>query len=104
MIAILVAGIVNTALITDKMTAAQLDHTCLERRRSSVEVCRAFIISGANTMLDPTGSFRKICAPNIGYRQFRDTFSGYVKVHADEAVRPAVIVILEAFEQAYPCH
>jgi hypothetical protein len=98
------AIIVNTSLVSDKVTARQLDTACADSSPKGIETCKAFIVSGANTLLDPKGSFRQICAaPTASYSQFRAVFDGYLKVHPDEADRPAVIVILEAFEQAFPC-
>ena len=96
--------IVNTSLISDKVTAAQLSGACAESSASDVETCKAFIVSGANTLSDAHGSFRQICAsPATGYDQFRDVFIGYAKAHPSEDARAAVIVILEAFEAAFPC-
>jgi hypothetical protein len=103
-IAVLLSMIVNTALVSDKVTTAQLQSACVTANGADPETCKAFIVSGANTLLDPNGSFRKICAArSVTYGQFRGAFLDYVEDNPGEADRPAVIVILEAFEKTFPC-
>jgi len=105
MIGAILAVMVDTALLSDKVTTRQLRGACAATNApANLRLCQAFVVSGANTMLDPHGSFRQICAvPTATFGQFRKTFLSYVERHPEEIERPAVIVILEAFEAAFPC-
>lgn len=90
--------------ISNDLTASQLESACRGRGAAASELCRTYLIGGVNAMTDPNSSFRRICTPaTANLDAFKVTYSDYLQKHPSEATRPAVIVILEALEQAYSC-
>ena len=99
---------IATALLapatSNDLVAARLEVACKDANSSSQEMCSAYLLAGARSLRDAKGSFRRICPPaTAGIAAYQKVFSQYLLKHPDEAQRPAVIVILKAFEQAYSC-
>ena len=104
MIGALLAIIVNTSLINGSVTAGQLLASCAGDAPIDEETCKAFIVSGANTLSAPDTGLRQICPPTTAkFNTFLAAYLSYIERHPDESDRPAVIVTLEAYEGAFPC-
>jgi hypothetical protein len=101
MIGLLLAIIVNTSLISEKVTASQLRDAC---NGKDAELCKAMIVSGANALEDPKSGFKPICPPMPEtFEAFRDAYLSYLAAHPTEANDSAVVVTLEAYEGAFGC-
>ena len=104
MIGLLFGLAVNSAVVSDAITAGQLNRACTEHSASGRQLCQAFLLSGATTLSGPRSPVRRICPPaTASYEDFHDTFTTYLAEHAEQHATPALVVMVEAYEGAYPC-